>query len=162
VHHALFFVGPASAVVGADDAVPGLGARLLRGAGAGPRGGGGGLAATDEAWGGLGGWVPGVTPRFFPDGVAQPFPKHSNLVMQLHLHPSGKAQIEDGRLAIYFAKKPPEKTITGIQVPPLFGYALGIDIPPANRATRCTIRSSCRWPSRCLARAAMRTISAAR
>ena len=162
MHHALFFVGPASAVVGADDAVPGLGARLLRGAGAGPRGGGGGLAATDEAWGGLGGWVPGVTPRFFPDGVAQPFPKHSNLVMQLHLHPSGKAQIEDGRLAIYFAKKPPEKTITGIQVPPLFGYALGIDIPPANRATRCTIRSSCRWPSRCLARAAMRTISAAR
>jgi len=130
VHHALFFVGPASAVVGADDAVPGLGARLLLGAGAGPRGGaGGGLAATDEAWGGLGGWVPGVTPRFFPDGVAQPFPKHSNLVIQLHLHPSGKAQIEDGRVAIYFAKKPPQKTITGIQVPPLFGYALGIDIP---------------------------------
>ncbi len=130
VHHALFFVGPASAVVGADDAVPGLGARLLRGAGAGQRGGaGGGLAATDEAWGGLGGWVPGVTPRFFPDGVAQPFPRHSNLVIQLHLHPSGKAQVEDGRLAIYFAKKPPEKTITGIQVPPLFGYALGIDIP---------------------------------
>ena len=127
VHHALFFVGPASATVGADDAVPGLGARLLRGAGAGQRGGG--LAATDEAWGGLGGWVPGVTPRFFPDGVAQPFPKHSNLVIQLHLHPSGKAQVEDGRLAIYFAKKAPEKTITGIQVPPLFGYGLGIDIP---------------------------------
>ena len=162
VHHALFFVGPASAVVGADDAVPGLGARLLRGAGAGQRGGaGGGLAATDEAWGGLGGWVPGMTPRFFPDGIAQPLPKHSNLVMQLHLHPSGKAQVEDGRLAIYFAKTPPEKSITGIQVPPLFGYAMGIDIPAGeNRITRSTTRSSCRSTSRCSARAATRTISA--
>ena len=134
VHHALFFVGPASAYVGADDAVPGLAGRLFRGASAAQRGGAGrGAAATDEAWGGLGGWVPGVTPRFFPDGVAQPFPKQSNLVIQLHLHPSGKPQVEDGRLALYFAKKPPEKTLTGIQVPPVFGYGLGIDIPAGER-----------------------------
>ena len=76
------------------------------------------LGAADESFGGLGGWVPGVTPRFFPDGIAQPLPSHSNVVMQLHLHPNGKAQVEDGRLAIYFSKIPPQKSLTGIQVPP--------------------------------------------
>jgi mono/diheme cytochrome c family protein len=133
VHHALFFVGPSTAVVNADDAVPGLAGRLLGARGGQRAGAGRGLGAADEAWGGLGGWVPGVTPRFFPDGVAQPFPKHSNLVIQLHLHPSGKPEVEDGRLALYFAKKPPDKTLTGIQVPPLFGFALGIDIPAGER-----------------------------
>ena len=128
VHHALFFVGPTTAIVGENDPLPGLGG--LRGlAGSQRSGPGGRLAAADEAWGGLGGWVPGVTPRFFPEGVAQAFPKHSNLVIQLHLHPSGQAELEDGKIALYFAKTPPAKTLTGIQVPPLFGFAKGIDIP---------------------------------
>ena len=143
VHHALFFVGPASAVVGENDPLPGLGG--LRGLAGGQRSGPGGrLAAADEAWGGLGGWVPGVTPRFFPQGVAQAFPKHSNLVIQLHLHPSGKAELEDGKIALYFAKTPPAKTLTGIQVPPLFGFAKGIDIPADE--THYTLRDSFELP----------------
>lgn len=129
VHHALFFVGPASALVGDDDVVPGLGGGGLRGLAGRGAGSAARVGATDDSWGGIGGWVPGVTPRLFPEGVAQPFPKHSNIVIQLHLHPSGKAELEDGRLALYFAKKPPEKALTGIQVPPLFGFGKGIDIP---------------------------------
>jgi mono/diheme cytochrome c family protein len=132
LHHALFFVGPASAEISDSDALPGLGGGVLRGLGIGQgqrAGAGARLGAADDSWGGIGGWVPGVTPRFFPDGIAQPMPRYSNLVVQMHLHPSGKAEIEDGRLALYFAKKPPEKALTGIQVPPLFGFALGITIP---------------------------------
>ncbi len=132
VHHALFFTGPATTTVGENDAIPGLGASLLRSAGRAMRPGGGGAGrggAADQPWGGIGGWVPGVTPRFFPDGIAQPFPRHSNIVLQLHLHPTGKAEVEDGKLALYFAKQPPAKSLTGIQVPPLFGYGVGIDIP---------------------------------
>jgi mono/diheme cytochrome c family protein len=121
VHHALFYTAPASVIVGRDEVVPGL-VQGLRGGGA--RG-----AAADQAWSGLGGWVPGMTPRFFPDGIAQPLPRHTNIVMQLHLHPSGKPEHEQGRLAVYFAKTPPEKSLTGVQVPPLFGFAMGIDIP---------------------------------
>ena len=45
----------------------------------------------------LGGWVPGMTPRFFPDGIAQPLPAHTNLIVQLHLHPSGKVEHERGQ-----------------------------------------------------------------
>jgi mono/diheme cytochrome c family protein len=127
VHHALFFVEPSDVKVTDADVVPGLGRALL--AGRGRAGGGARLGAADEAWGGLGGWVPGVTPRFFPDGVAQPMPKHSNVIMQMHLHPSGKEEREAGQLGLYFAKTPPLKSLTGVQVPPAFGFAAGIDIP---------------------------------
>jgi hypothetical protein len=127
VHHALFFAGPASAVIGDDELLPGLGAGLRAG-------GGRGVGAADQAWGGLGGWVPGMTPRFYPEGIAQPLPKHTNLVVQLHLHPSGKAEREQGQLAIYFSKTPPKKSLTGIQVPPMFGFAAGIDIPAGEKA----------------------------
>jgi len=88
----------------------------------------------------LGGWVPGMTPRFFPDGIAQPLPAHSNLIVQLHLHPSGRPEHERGRLAIYLAKQPPAKRLNSLQVPPMFGFAMGIDIPPSEK--RYTIRDS--------------------
>jgi hypothetical protein len=120
------------------DVIPGLGRALLgpaRAGGAGAR-----IGAADVAWGGLGGWVPGVTPRFFPDGIAQPLPRGSNIVMQLHLHPSGQAGEENGRLALYFSKTPPTSSLTGVQVPPAFGFAMGLDIPPGE--PRVVVRDS--------------------
>src|SRR5215468_9106472 len=77
VHHALFFAAPADDGPdnGRDGNDPLLGLRT------------GGMPS-------LGGWVPGMTPRFFPDGIAQPLPAHSNLVIQLHLHPSGRVEHE--------------------------------------------------------------------
>jgi len=113
VHHALFFAAPAATPRegrGGNDSV--LGLRT------------GGLPS-------LGGWVPGMTPRFFPDGIAQPLPAHSNLVIQLHLHPSGKVEHERGKMAIYVTRQPPAKRLNSLQVPPMFGFAQGIDIPAA-------------------------------
>jgi mono/diheme cytochrome c family protein len=115
VHHALFFAAPAGTSRGGrggDDST--LGLRT------------GGLPS-------LGGWVPGMTPRFFPDGIAQPLPAHSNLVIQLHLHPSGKVEHERGKMAIYLTKQPPAKRLNSLQVPPMFGFAKGIDIPAAEK-----------------------------
>jgi hypothetical protein len=71
-----------------------------------------------------------MTPRFYPEGIAQRLPHHSNLIVQLHLHPSGKPEVERGRLALYFASEPPAKSLVSFQVPPVFGFAMGIDIPP--------------------------------
>ncbi len=140
VHHALFFLAPADEVasIGENDILPGISARSLFGG----RGGRGGGRSGGQAGGaaGIGGWVPGMTPRFFPDGVAQALPAHTSVVAQLHLHPSGKAEHEEGRIAIYFAKQPPSKSLTSIQVPPTFGYAMGIDIPAGER--RYTIKDS--------------------
>jgi hypothetical protein len=72
-------------------------------------------------------------PRFFPDGIAQPLPRHTNLVLQLHLHPSGKAERENGRIGLYFSRTPPRHSLTGVQVPPAFGFGMGIDIPAGQR-----------------------------
>ncbi len=142
VHHALFFIEPADVQVSETDLLPGLGRALLLGAGqtdASSR-----ITSADDAWGGLGGWVPGTTPKFFPDGIAQRLPSHSNIVMQLHLHPSGKEEREDGKVALYFAKASGSKALTGIQVPPAFGYAAGLDIPAGE--SRFVIKDSFTLP----------------
>jgi hypothetical protein len=142
VHHALFFLSPAvdSAGIRADDVLPGLGGGLLGGLGRGRRAGGGRDGGADRSAGGIGGWVPGMTPRFFPDGIAQPLPAHTNVVVQLHLRPSGKVEHEQGRLAIYFAKQRPARSLVSVQVPPQFGFAMGIDIPAGQ--ARYTINDS--------------------
>lgn len=121
VHHALFFAGPAETFKpgGSDNAFPGLRA--------------GGMPS-------LGGWVPGMTPRFFPDGIAQPLPAHTNVIVQLHLHPSGKVEHERGKMAIYLATQRPSRRLTSLQVPPMFGFASGIDIPAAEK--RFSIKDS--------------------
>jgi mono/diheme cytochrome c family protein len=121
VHHALFFAGSSDSYRPGsnDNAFPGI------------RGG---------ATVGIGGWVPGMTPRFFPDGIAQPLPAHTNVIVQLHLHPSGKIEHEHGKMAIYLSKQPPKKRLTSVQVPPMFGFASGIDIPAGEK--RYTIKDS--------------------
>ncbi len=74
-----------------------------------------------------------MTPRLFPPGIAQPLPAHTNIVVQLHLHPSGRPERERSRLALYFASRPPERSLMSIQVPPQFGFGVGIDIPAGER-----------------------------
>jgi len=141
VHHALFFLTPAdeSSAIGSEDAIPGLGTGLfgiLRGRGLRSGGAARGRARGrlgEPGAGGIGGWVPGMTPRFFPPGIAQPLPAHTNIVVQLHLHPSGRPERERSRLALYFASQPPERSLMSIQVPPQFGFAMGIDIPAGER-----------------------------
>jgi hypothetical protein len=51
--------------------------------------------------------------------------KHTNLAVQLHLHPSGKAGANRARRS-YFAKRPPE-VLTGIRASGV--RWAGIDIP---------------------------------
>lgn len=66
--------------------------------------------------GGLGGWAPGALPRFMPDGIVKYVKKGSDLVLQLHYHPSGKAEQDQSTVGIYFSKKPTKKIVTGIAV----------------------------------------------
>ena len=69
--------------------------------------GGGGVGLE----GGLGGWVPGQRPEFLPDGVARSLPKGSDLIIQNHYHPSGKAETDQSSVGIYFAKAKPTRTL---------------------------------------------------
>lgn len=81
----------------------------------------------------LGGWAVGGTPAKLPDGLALPLPKAADLAMQVHFHPSGKAETEQLTVGIYFAEKAPKRTLTGIQLPPAFGLFSKIDIPAGEK-----------------------------
>ncbi len=79
--------------------------------------------------GSLGGWAVGATPIRLPDGLARPLRKGSDLVLQTHFHLSGKAVKEEITVGIYFADKPPERTLVTVALPPHFGLFSNIDIP---------------------------------
>ncbi len=78
--------------------------------------------------GGLGGWVPGTTPAFLPQGIAIPLPKGSDFLMQTHFHPNGLAQTEKTVIGLYFGPAP-ARLMTQLQVPAFFGIRANLDIP---------------------------------
>lgn len=88
--------------------------------------------------GGLGGWAVGGTPRILPLGLARRLPAGSDLVLNSHFHPSGKEESEKTTIGFYFAKKKPERTLIGFQVPPLFGSISGLDIPAGEKNYQLT------------------------
>jgi hypothetical protein len=75
----------------------------------------------------LGVWTPGMTPRFYPEDVGIALDKSADLVVQLHLHPTGKAETDQSKIALYLAKKPIKRVIS--RAPLLLG-TLVIEIPP--------------------------------
>ena len=66
--------------------------------------------------GSVGGWAPGVVPRFLPDGVARYLAKGSDMVLQVHYHPSGKEETDQSEVAIYFSRKPVKRIVAGFGV----------------------------------------------
>ena len=81
----------------------------------------------------LGGWAVGGQPHFFPEGLALLVPKGSDLVVQYHFHPTGKPEAEKSVIGLYFAKKPPTRTLTRIQMPPHYSLFSGLDIPAGEK-----------------------------
>ena len=78
--------------------------------------------------GGLGGWVPGTTPAFLPEGIAMALPNGSDLLAQIHFHPNGMAMTEKTVIGLYFGPAP-TRPLTQLQVPAFFGVRANIDIP---------------------------------
>jgi hypothetical protein len=77
----------------------------------------------------LGGWAVGASAAFLPEGLSLFLPKGSDLVLQMHFHLTGKAEEEQATVGLYFADKPSEHRVQGIQVPAVFGIGAGLDIP---------------------------------
>lgn len=118
VHHALFFLDRSGTARQRDAAEPGPGYRCF---------GLPGFLPTAS----LGGWSPGNGAYEMPAGVALPLRKSVDLVLQVHYHTTGAADSDRSRLGLYFATKPPTRSI--------FDVALAsreIDIPAGDRAYR--------------------------
>jgi uncharacterized protein (TIGR03437 family) len=123
VHHALFFSDTTGGALAQEKKTndgqpgfPGFGTILTVG---------NPLAALN---GGLGGWVPGTTPAFLPQGVAMPLPAGSDFLIQTHFHPNGLPQTEKTVVGLYFGPQP-ARLMTQLQVPAFFGVRANLDIP---------------------------------
>jgi len=128
VHHALFFSAPSDLLKGkkSDDGKPGM-----------P----GGIAALIARQGlripnvvqgtfkNMGGWAAGAELSLLPDGLAYSIPPKSSFILATHFHPSGKEEAEKSKIGLYLTSTPPAHTFLPIQLPPLFGFFKGIDIP---------------------------------
>jgi hypothetical protein len=101
VHHALFFLDTTGRGRELDAEEDGPGYTRMGGPGFPPTGS-------------LGGWAPGYVPNRLPEGVARRIKAGSDLVLQLHMHPSGKQESERSSIGIHFAKKEPKKLFASI------------------------------------------------
>ena len=92
VHHSLVFLD-----------VNGEGRKLAAGSpdGGYPCFGGPGVTA-----GMIGGWAPGMTPRRPLAGYATPLPKGSDLILQIHYHPSGAPAQDQSSLGLFYSGPP--------------------------------------------------------
>jgi len=72
-----------------------------------------------SAFGGIGfapsgtldGWGPGIMPHLLPDGVGMFLPKGSDIVIQVHYHPTGKSETDLTRIGLHFARKPVDRRL---------------------------------------------------
>ncbi len=61
--------------------------------------------------GALGGWAPGLRPRSLPSGKAYKVEPGARLVMQVHYNKTGKAEQDQTKVGLYFAKEPVEQQV---------------------------------------------------
>jgi len=100
VHHSLLFLDASGEARRLDAATPEAGYPCF---------GGPGIAIS----GALGGWAPGATPRPLPDGVAHAVRKGTDLVIQIHYHPSGKPEADQSSVGLTFGDAP-RQGLTGM------------------------------------------------
>ncbi|WP_339747632.1 redoxin family protein [uncultured Rubinisphaera sp.] len=93
VHHAVLFLDDKGQARKLDSATPEPGYSSFGGAGFLPSGA-------------LGGWSVGNTPRHLPNNMGRYLKQGSDLVVQIHYHPSGKEETDQSEIGIYFVDKP--------------------------------------------------------
>jgi thiol-disulfide isomerase/thioredoxin len=111
VHHVLGYVDTASKGRKKDAAEDGDGYTSFGGPGFTPQGE-------------MGGWAPGNLPQFLPEGIGRPLPAGSDLILQVHYHPTGKPEEDRTSVGLYFAKKPITKKLRTIPI------VAPLNIPP--------------------------------
>lgn len=103
VHHVLFFLDASGVARKLDRNDAGPGYKTFGGIGFFPSGG-------------LGGYAPGSEPRRLSPGLGRSLEKGSDLVLQVHYHPTGRQEKDRGKVALFFAKEPVEHLVTGLVV----------------------------------------------
>lgn len=98
VHHSVLFLDDKGQARKLDEETPEPGYSNFGGAGFLPSGA-------------LGGWSVGNTPRRLPNNMGRYLKQGSDLVVQIHYHPSGKEETDQSEIGIYFVDKPVEELL---------------------------------------------------
>src|SRR6185437_7648066 len=114
VHHARIFTDKGDEMTGRDAAEPGPGFRSWGG--------------VDIQRPGLAEWIPGTTPRPWPEGTGKVLEPGSNLVLMIHYHPTGKAEVDQSSIGLYFRDSPPTRLMASVPL-----STAKIDIPPGEK-----------------------------
>jgi mono/diheme cytochrome c family protein len=136
VHHALFAYTNGGSLLERDgaDGQPGFAGNMAVGVLPGPGGSGG-----------LGGWAVGGRAMVFSEGMEARLPAGSDFLLQVHFHLTGKVETEQSTVGLYFSDTPPTKAGASIELPALFGFGAGIDIPAGD--ANYTIRDAFTLPA---------------
>ena len=129
VHHAVLFLDDKGVARKLDSATPEPGYENFGGPGFLPSGA-------------LGGWSVGNTARRLPGGMGRYLKKGSDLVVQMHYHPTGKVETDQSELGIYFVDKPVAESLKepAKLVGSLWMANYEMDIPAGEAAYRRTTR----------------------
>ncbi|MCA8982741.1 MAG: redoxin family protein [Planctomycetaceae bacterium] len=119
VHHAVLFLDDKGQARKLDAETPEPGYSNFGGAGFLPSGA-------------LGGWSVGNTPRRLPNSMGRYLKQGSDLVVQVHYHPSGKEESDQSEIGIYFVDQPVEELLQerGKLVGSFWMANYQMDIPP--------------------------------
>jgi len=81
--------------------------------------------------GSLSAWTPGRDPAPLPEGISFPWHPGAALMLQLHLHPSGKPESEQSTVGLYLTDQPPQRSMADLAL-----IARKIDIPAGEKEYR--------------------------
>lgn len=98
VHHAVLFLDDSGQARKLDAATPEPGYANFGGPGFLPSGA-------------LGGWSVGNTARRLPNDMGRYLKRGSDLVVQVHYHPTGKVEVDQSEIGLYFVDKPVEELL---------------------------------------------------
>ncbi|APW61613.1 alpha/beta hydrolase [Paludisphaera borealis] len=119
VHHGLMAVDTTGRARKEDDADPAPGYK------------GSGNIPGELFPGGMATWTPGRDPIPLADGMSMPWKPNADLVLQLHLHPSGKPEVEQSSVGFYLTDQPPQRSSTDLLL-----INQKIDIAPGDKSYR--------------------------
>jgi hypothetical protein len=100
VHHALLFLDITGESRRKDEADPAPGFK------------GQGLGLGAVSGGSLGGWAPGGVSQPFPEGMGKEIKKNADIVLQLHVNPSGRVEKEQSQIGLWFTKEKPQRMVS--------------------------------------------------
>jgi Copper type II ascorbate-dependent monooxygenase, C-terminal domain len=97
VHHLIAYIDSTGQGRQLDDQAPGPGYPIRSGPG---------FDAPELSF-----WTAGSEAHRLPEGIGIHIPRQSDIVLQIHYHPSGKAGLDKTRVGLYFARKPVKQAL---------------------------------------------------